>query len=533
MNKKYYIIIFALSILYTQSLDSILINQKNIPKNRTDEHKILNKYLELFQNNKSNYEYLVKIKEILIIKKEFDELISIYEQHIENISEPNILFERKVELLEIKMWGEKKDWQEFLDSIINDKKINQTKIEYILYKLIQNKKIDKTYELVKNLRIEYNEPHFFSKKLISVFKENNRNKDTIEESLIYLIFGSSHRNNSVTNKIIIEQIFNLCDEILETALINNFILPITNKQFSSNAFLNSNFYEIQKIDDIQYIMNVYKKLIEYDIYYEKSKLRLADINYNILNDFDKAYNMYDEVEKVSSKISVDTEAILGKADILIAKGYLDSAQSIINHQKILLEKFKSHQTKQNLRHELDYKNTQILFYKGSYQEMNSSLDSLIQTLELKNKNCNDLLEVKTIALFFNQEPESFTKYSSIQHKIKMNKSFESILELIQLMDTENMLISELAQFQYAIIELEKGNIKNAQQIISTMNQKTIFYELSLIINAEIEDHIHQNYKNAIKLYEEFINKYPNSIYKENIIKRLNIINNLVEEEINL
>ena len=94
-----------------------------------------------------------------------------------------------------------------------------------------------------------------------------------------------------------------------------------------------------------------------------------------------------------------------------------------------------------------------------------------------------------------------------------------------------MLISELAQFQYAIIELEKGNIKNAQQIISTMNQKTIFYELSLIINAEIEDHIHQNYKNAIKLYEEFINKYPNSIYKGNILKRLNQIYKLLNEEL--
>ena len=267
------------------------------------------------------------------------------------------------------------------------------------------------------------------------------------------------------------------------------------------------------------------------MFYEKSKLRLADINYKILNDFDKAYNIYEEVEKKSSKISIDTEAILGKTDILISKGYLDSAQSIINHQKELLTKFTSHQTKQDLVNELDYKNTQILFYQGSYQEMNLSLDSLIQTLELKNKNCNDLLEVKTIALFFNQEQESFKKYSSIQHKIKMNKSFESILELIQLMDTENILISELAQFQYAIIELGKGNIKNAQQIISSMNQKTIFYELSLIINAEIEDHIYQNYKNAIKLYEEFINKYPNSIYKENILKRLNQLYKLLNEEL--
>ena len=126
--------------------------------------------------------------------------------------------------------------------------------------------------------------------------------------------------------------------------------------------------------------------------------------------------------------------------------------------------------------------------------MNLSLDSLIQEIELQNENCNDLLEIKTISLFFNQDQEDFKKYSAIQHKIQMNKSFESLLDLIQLMDTENMLINELAQFQYAIIELEKGNIENAQKIILSMNQKTIFYELSLIINSEIEDYINKNYE---------------------------------------
>ena len=163
--------------------------------------------------------------------------------------------------------------------------------------------------------------------------------------------------------------------------------------------------------------------------------------------------------------------------------------------------------------------------------MNSSLDSLIKKIELKNKDCNDLLEVKTISLFFKQDQEDFKKYSTIQYKIKMNKSFESILELIQLMETENILINELAQFQYMIIELEKGNLKNVQQIISSMNQKTVFYELSLIINAEIEDHIYKNYNKAIKLYEGFIEKYPNSIYKENILKRLNEIYKLLMEDL--
>ena len=100
-----------------------------------------------------------------------------------------------------------------------------------------------------------------------------------------------------------------------------------------------------------------------------------------------------------------------------------------------------------------------------------------------------------------------------------------------MINSDNILISELAQFQYALLEIKKGNIEEAQQIISEMNQKTIFSELSLIINAEIEDYIYKNYEISINLYEEFLIKYPNSIYKENIIKRLNQINVLRDQKI--
>ena len=64
-----------------------------------------------------------------------------------------------------------------------------------------------------------------------------------------------------------------------------------------------------------------------------------------------------------------------------------------------------------------------------------------------------------------------------------------------------------------------------------MSHKTIFSEIALIVNAEIEDHLNENYENSIKLYEELLNKYPSSIYKENIRKRLNIINELTKEKI--
>ena len=115
----------------------------------------------------------------------------------------------------------------------------------------------------------------------------------------------------------------------------------------------------------------------------------------------------------------------------------------------------------------------------------------------------------------------------------MNKIFEANLELAELIKSDNILISELAQFQYALILIKKGNIKEAQTIIELMDGKTIFSEISLIINAEIEDYINQNYEFVMQLYQNILNKYPNSIYKENIIKRLNIINQFLNEEIEL
>ena len=105
-----------------------------------------------------------------------------------------------------------------------------------------------------------------------------------------------------------------------------------------------------------------------------------------------------------------------------------------------------------------------------------------------------MLELKMITLFFNKHIEQFKKYTSIQYKLKMNKSFESMLELIDLINSDNILISELSQFQYALIELQKGTINNTQKIISDMNTNTVYHEIALVLNAEIEDYINQNYK---------------------------------------
>ena len=555
MNNKILFQYIILSLI-VNSLIANNINSHELLKTADRLEKInqvddsLTIYMQLFYTNQSNPVYFKKIKKILLEKKAYEELISIYKQYINNLNLSEDKFLNEIELLEIKIWNQSIDWEEYLSKLIDEYILNneeynygikKNKFKYIIQRLIKNEQKNKACELVIRIRkyfkkelennnskqnnLSYKDTIFLAREMISIFSKDKQYKNAIEESILFL---KNNQKNHFYNTLK-EQIFIFSDKIIEKRAIVDFDFPITNKQFNANTFFNYKSLKKYNTDDINYVINVYNKLIQYDIAKNESKLKLADINYNILNDLDNAYQLYDQLE--TKNIDISFKASINKIDILIEKGYLDSASTLIKNN---LEKIKTLgfvYKKDQIINDFHNKNIQILFYKGQYLEMKENLDLLIDNTKLENKYLNDLIEIKNILLFFNQDEESFKKYSSIQHKIKMNKYFEATFELIQLINSENILISELSQFQYALIQIKKGNIEEAQTIISSMSHETIFSEIALIVNAEIEDHLNENYENSIKLYEELLNKYPSSIYKENIRKRLNIINELTKEKI--
>jgi len=559
-NKLYYIIIhFIILLLINISASKDNTNIKQLINTAEQLEKInknnqaLEIYLKLFDTDKTNKHLFKKIKKILINKKDYEELILIYNQYLNNLNDSQDKFSIEMDLLEIKIWNNSNNWEIYLNDIFNRHILNnkdnygikKNKTKYIIQKLIKNELHNKSYEIVKNIRnyfkneliensligsnLSYKDTIFLSKDMISIFSKEKQYHKAIEESILYL---KNNPKNHFYN-IIKDEMFNFCDQIIKNSTTNNFNFPITNKQFSANTFLN---YQIpKKINqtEINYIINIYNNLIKNNIVKNEAQLRLANIQYKFFDDLDNAYKLYSELDNKQINKSINHKAAIKKIDILIKKGYLDSAFVLIENKRKEIEKNNSLKDKKNILNKLSYKNIEILFYKGNYLEMNQNLDLLINNNELDDNYLNDLLEIKNISLFFNKEQEIFKKYSLIQHKIKMNKSFEANFELIEIINSENILISELAQFQYALIEIKKGNIEAAQEMILSMNQKTIFSEISLIINAEIEDYIYKNNKESIKLYEEFLNKYPNSIYKENIIQRLNIINKDLNQKIDL
>ena len=511
------------------------VNENILPSESLEANpdQALEIYLNIFNQNQTNYKILKKIKKILIEKKDYTLLIDCYNKYLNNSLNAKYKFEAEVELIEIKLWNQDIQWLNDIyileEKYANDKNKNN-KFEFILHQLFKNKKIEEGYDFVLFIRKKYNMPSFFSRKLISIFKEKKDYKKSINESIIYLTETSkTNKKSTVSQKILIEQIFDLTQKILLGSILDKIYLPISNKQLSSNKFLNLKQNNEYETENIKYINNIYNTLIKYDLETDIARINLANIQYKIFSDLDSAYKILDEIQKNSSKVDINIQTTLMKSDILISKGYLDSALKLINHEQTVIEKY----YKKEKTDDVKFKKIEILFYQGDYNKINVAMDSLIYDIELKNKNCNDLLELKMITLFFDRDINQFKTYSLIQHKLKMNKGFESILELIDLINSDNMLISELAQFQYALIEFQKGNVNNTQQIISDMNTETVYHEIALVLNAEIEDYINKNYKEAIKLYEKIIEKYPESIYKEDILKRLNNLNKMIIRELEL
>ena len=549
-----YIILILISYLISNENN---INPTELLKTANKLEKInqiedaLKVYMQLFNMNKSNPIYFKKIKKILLEGKRYEELIIIYQQHINNFDTSKDSFLMEIELLEIKIWNKSNDWEVYLNNLINKYIINnqeysygikKNKFKYIIQQLTKNEKEHEAYELVKKIRkyfkkelekdnlkknnLSEQDTSFLSREMISIFSNKKQYKKAIQESILFLKSNPKNYFYSATLK---DQIINFGNEIIKSRKISNFNFPITNKQFNANTFFNYEPLETYNQEDVNYMINIYNEMIKNDIAKDEAKLELAHINYNILNDLDNAYTLYTELE--NKNIQISSEAIINRIDILMKKGYIDSASVLIRKKINEIEENSFIQKKETILSDLNYKNIQILFYKGDYIKMKESLNIFIDNTKLQDKKLNDLLEIKNISLFFNEDIKNFKKYSSIQYKIKMNKDFEAIFELIQLINSNNILISELAQFQYALIQIKKGNIKEAQSIIESISNETIFSEISLIINAEIEDHLKNDYQKSIKLYEDFLNKYPNSIYKENIRKRLNVINDLMKDRI--
>ncbi|MBC8479455.1 MAG: hypothetical protein H8D46_03235 [FCB group bacterium] len=88
------------------------------------------------------------------------------------------------------------------------------------------------------------------------------------------------------------------------------------------------------------------------------------------------------------------------------------------------------------------------------------------------------------------------------------------------MAAEDEKLSQLASYQAAHLLLLQGETEQVEVMAAGIQGESLYAELALIMQAEIRDYIYQDVSVAIDIYLNFLERFPLSIYYDDIRMRL-------------
>ncbi len=319
---------------------------------------------------------------------------------------------------------------------------------------------------------------------------------------------------TTNNKKIIEKcIFNIGRALELKSIQNVNKLPISGF-FRGNSFFTSPFISIGNEDNsLSIAVAIFDSLSQNSKSKNDAKLRLAEIKFRALGDLDGANIIFSNVLQSTNKFKVKKNCILSMIEIDIAKGNLISAKDKIEKYSDI---FKKNKDKVNLK----MKYAQILMYEGKKDSLNSFLRNSMKLMESTDEHFNDVLDILSLNLTFETMGNLYSEFGKAQFLIQQNKRQEAIYTLEGMGEIEDPLLYELVQYQIIYLYLMQKEYFIAIQIATLLSGETVYSELAFILQGEIADYIHNDYKLAVDLYLEFLDNYPDSIYYDNIRLRL-------------
>ena len=388
--------------------------------------------------------------------------------------------------------------------IKNLKKENSIESKLILSDIYFNQKAYKSsYELLINNDVEFRYLLDFATDLI------DENELELSERVLTYIYNSNTSDQSLMEKAI----FNLA-VIYENKTVSSIDpLPISGL-FKNNSFFKNNYLSLneQNAGSLNQAINIYDSLVTKTNSIE-ANFRLAEIRFRILGDLDGAVKHYNNIINKKRNKKYLIESVSRLIDIYIAKGDIKKAMDVIKVYKKdsrLLSKLNT----------LKIKETQVYFYEGDIDTLSAFIKDNFSDLSFDNDWYNDILEIRSLLFNFDKKPELFSMYAEAQLLLQKNKREEALKKLYHILELSEKPLTNLIKYQLAYILVLQAQYMNAIDIMTNIDGESIFIELSYILNGEVFDYILNDGESAINYYLEFLEKYPDSIYYDQIRLRL-------------
>ncbi len=285
--------------------------------------------------------------------------------------------------------------------------------------------------------------------------------------------------------------------------------------YNNNLFFEDAFQVYSKISpsNLQSSLSIYDSIlvsIPESTLITEAQFRLAEIQYRIIEDFDKASNLYITALSENPPLELKKKIILRIGDVLLAKGDFNKSISFLDSIYTI---YKIPEIKNKL--------VEIYLFSGEPDTALSIINEIFLTLTPTNNTFNDLMEIRDIINHYHIESDergknAFKDFLKSEFLLKQRK----ISEASQLLDyiiknNEELELTPLISLRRAILLMRLKNFEEALKQVQSI-ESTIFADRGIIISGQIYEQIYNDIPRAMEYYMRILNEYSDSIYSEPI-----------------
>lgn len=249
----------------------------------------------------------------------------------------------------------------------------------------------------------------------------------------------------------------------------------------------------------------------------KAFLRLAEIKYRILDDFDGAIAHLEAVLKDRRARPLYPEVIMLLIDAWIAKGDLAVAQEVSRLAPRLLQD-------QEQLDRVELKLAELVFLSGDADSLRGHIGGLMAALGPDDPGFNDLLELSGLVNLIGPYPETYRIFVSSERLLRQNRRSEAIALMEKSLEAGPADILGLLRFRLAQLHALQGNLERATQYALQLSGDPEYGELGLLLAAEVADYLAADPAVASDRYLAFLEAYDSSIYHDPVRLRYRTLN---------
>ncbi len=279
-------------------------------------------------------------------------------------------------------------------------------------------------------------------------------------------------------------------------------------------------FKIANEEEIKKIINSYEEIIENyprSSVYPQALFRIAEINFNLLNNIQKAESLYTLINLRAANTDYSILSFIQKGKIAINENRFDNAKSLF--EKVLA----NNRANLNQKSQANYFIAKVNFWQGNFNE---SIKYLSETAKnLSSDFANDALELMTIINAAKQDSVNLSKYAAAG-LLMFQKKFSDAAEVLKNLASNKdlFILSEFASYKLAEALIALNNLPIAITILEDLseNSKTgIFSDKSLFLLGKIYQYGIKDKNKSIQIYQKLLEKFPNSLYFEQAREYLN------------